>query len=208
LFGPGHSWTDIEGATRARACVAIVCAVMLLAALNCSSRQTPTDTKQASKTLIELPVDNYSLEQVDDTGRPIGWAVSPAEAIAFEVEPPEPPIDGDRAIGIKGLAGTQPLAYVALSVKELGPTRNLRVVALGRVARAYQLYLGIQCKVGGQEEKLAWVPWPACGNEWTRLAAEAEVPAGMDMDSVRIVFWYRGGKDEIAFIDDVHAYTY
>ncbi|MBM3290208.1 MAG: hypothetical protein FJY92_08665 [Candidatus Hydrogenedentes bacterium] len=162
----------------------------------------------APRSFDEMPnvLPNGSFEKLDlETGRPRGWAVSPASILVKSMEEEADARDGRHSLHIQTTAETIGVVWAKLSPKLAYVGRSVSAHAWGQAPEAYSMYLTINCKVRGEDRELAADSWPECPDEWTPKKVRATIPADADVDSVRVIIRFKKIAGIACRLDAVRA---
>ncbi|MDZ4860938.1 MAG: hypothetical protein SGI88_18340 [Candidatus Hydrogenedentes bacterium] len=136
----------------------------------------------ASRNLIE----NFSFEHRDDTGRPRGWAVSPAESIVPDAEAGAGAKEGAQSLTLRGNADVW--TVVAYAVPLIAGDAGKRVTASvwGKASLANAMFLTICVKDGSNVQGLVSQAFPESKGEWVEVRAETLLPEDVDTSNVQL----------------------
>ena len=165
---------------------------------------TPTPAPVSAYPVPENLVSNGSVESVDETGRPLGWGISPSALLVPGPEKEFDAADGARTLTLRGVAEAWGIAFCEARIAP--GTKAVFVCAKGRAPLFDYLRLSVVYKVGGVERSVEQ-PWPACPDSWTSVSLRIDLPARIDGDTVRVRVMVRNKPGLVFRIDDVRVYA-
>lgn len=148
-------------------------------------------------------IPNGSFEQKDETGRPLGWAVSPASSIVRDVAESYAAIDGNTFVALESTGES----WTVLAANVVGSIGGgvLVATAQGRAPIDSFMFLEIGARTDGEFTTWTRTGWPACPDDWTPVVAKTAIDPGASAESIQVRVIVRNEPGRIVYVDDVRV---
>lgn len=155
---------------------------------------------------FEDRIANGSFENKDETGRPRGWAVSPAEIILKDGSMVVHPYDGNEYVMLRSVGDRNGILACPLRLKPEDLGKTVVATAEGRAPLWRYMFLSVRYAVDGKyTENLH--EWPACPYNWTENIARETIPSNADPESVEVRILIRDVAGYTFCVDHVRAFV-
>jgi len=151
-------------------------------------------------------VNNGSFENRDESGRPLDWAVSPADILVPENFPAVYPFEGDDYVTLQSTADAFGIVAFPLALGEEDLGKTVVATAQGRAPLRRYMFLAIRYAVDGEYIDNIH-EWPACPDTWTENIARETIPLDADPKSVQVRILIRDVAGYTFCVDHVRAFV-